>query len=657
MRKIFYLFCFQFFCFSLNAQIGKDNYFPPSPEANALMKINDIPVNYSTGVINNSIPIHIIKLKSLEIPIILSYKSSGLKPSEVASNVGYGWDLSAGGMITQNVVGNSDLHGPGGIMLTNRILPVDRDLKLPGFTPNITLPSPHLIAYRDSLHLPHTDYSLIKDLHQYNIDAQPDIFYYNIPNNGGKFYIAGDNDIKQIPFSKNRIEFANHKFEITDLLGNKYEFNLFTDNINYSNSTSPNTNFNGSSSNFSRTYYLTKIVTAENEEVNFLYENTVKYNLINDTDYTRYYHNFYGETEKTTSYFTENTSKILTKIIVNSNYEINFKFNNFRKDIKGSTQQFAPKTLDVIEISKGTTKDEYFLNYGYFGKALGTYNPYIFEPSEAVGATNFRLKLVSINRKNENPYLFSYHNEAATDRLTDCRDHWGYYNSTCKRYTMSSLFGDFNTTSKDPDLQKTSTNILANIVYPTKGKVEFDYELNDFQGNIEETNFIWVQAAALYSNADESFTGELKTQEVPITIPQYVSVPKIEYNLVSPGNQTSSNMAHVFLYDEHNEIVNFNSKGEGAQTKLSSDLKVLQPGKTYRLVLVAHDTMENQDKYFRINFLIKSSNSLPPNYTNVGGLRIKSIKYFNNANDKLEKQKSFKYTINNQSSGLSQIPQ
>lgn len=659
MNSLIYFIFFLFSLSSLNAQIGKENYFPPSPEANALIKINDIPVNYSTGLISNSIPIHTVKLKSLEIPILLSYKSSGLKPSEIASNVGYGWDLSAGGTIIQNVVGNSDLHGAGSLMMNNLVLPVDRDLKLPGYVPDYISfnPSPKLYAYRDSLHLPHTDYSMIKNLHQNNIDSQPDIFYYQIPAKSGKFYIAGNNDTRQIPFSKNKIEYENYKFKITDIQGNKYEFNTFTDNINYTSATSANPNFISSSSNFSRTYYLTKIVTVANEEVNFLYENTVKYNLINDTDYTKYVHDFYDMVEKTTSYHSEVTSKILTKIIVNSNYEINFKYNKYRKDIQGPLQEFAPKTLDIIEIRDGINKTEYFLKYGYFGKPSGSYNSEVFDSSASVANSNFRLKLISINRNNENPYIFTYHNEAATDRLTDCRDHWGYYNSTCQRYIGNSLFGNFNTISKDPDLQRTMTNILANIQYPTKGKVAFSYELNDFQGKLEDSNFIWEEGPALYSNTDDVFTGELKTQEILITIPEYVSIPRITYNLVSPGGATTTNQAYVTIYDSQNQLVAFSTPGVGLQDFTSNDLKILQRGETYRIVLSSYHTIENQDKFFKISFLIKDSYDLPSNYSKVGGLRIKNIKYFDNINDKLEKQKSFSYSIDNLSSGvLYEIP-
>ncbi|PSD43601.1 hypothetical protein C7E23_16435 [Elizabethkingia anophelis] len=61
----------------------------------------DIPVNYSTGGINYSLPIYTIKLKNIEIPIQLNYRSSGFQINENATSVGLGWDLEIGGSITQ----------------------------------------------------------------------------------------------------------------------------------------------------------------------------------------------------------------------------------------------------------------------------------------------------------------------------------------------------------------------------------------------------------------------------------------------------------------------------------------------------------------------------------------------------------------------------
>jgi len=62
---------------------------PPSPTAASLGKYGNIPVSNYTGIPNISIPLYTIKSGEIELPITLSYYSSGIKVSEEASWVGH----------------------------------------------------------------------------------------------------------------------------------------------------------------------------------------------------------------------------------------------------------------------------------------------------------------------------------------------------------------------------------------------------------------------------------------------------------------------------------------------------------------------------------------------------------------------------------------
>src|SRR5690625_2353394 len=84
--------------------------FPPPPEASALFKSTEILVSNTTGVPAINIPIYEIRLAEMSNPIELRYNSSGIKVDEIASNVGLGWALEAGGMISTMVVGNPDFE-------------------------------------------------------------------------------------------------------------------------------------------------------------------------------------------------------------------------------------------------------------------------------------------------------------------------------------------------------------------------------------------------------------------------------------------------------------------------------------------------------------------------------------------------------------------
>lgn len=83
---------------------------PPSPEAFAYTKYGNTPVSLYTGSADINIPLHTIKGRNIEIPISLSYDASGVKVNQLATWVGLGWNLKAGGVVTRQVNGKPDDH-------------------------------------------------------------------------------------------------------------------------------------------------------------------------------------------------------------------------------------------------------------------------------------------------------------------------------------------------------------------------------------------------------------------------------------------------------------------------------------------------------------------------------------------------------------------
>ena len=649
MKKIFLILFLLKFTFSIS-QNGNENYFPPTPEASTLMKYVDVPVNYSTGATNYSIPIHTIKLKNLNIPITLGYQSSGFKPSEIASNVGLGWEISAGGKIVQNIAGQSDIEkfGPNNNFGN---LPNDRDFKLPAVKNNL---NPRFLVYTqsqlDSLRGPGTDYNRFYDIDQYGTDTKPDLFYYSTPNKSGKFFFGDNFETKQIPFGKEKIIYQGGAggFEIIDVDGTRYIYNLITQNYNWTeNICLKFPKFNGNSNSLSYTFYLARIITVNNETVDFIYD-TVKYSLANDKDYTRYYHSFFGGGEKVTTFYSEITTKVLTKIKVNQDYEIEFLYNNYRKDIKGTANATAPKTLDIIKIKNKNVIDTYNFNYGYFGIQDNEYNSSLFESLALNENSGYRLKLKSVQKIGETPYSFSYYNESPDGRYTISLDHWGYGSAgNGSRYTINTLFNDLGS-PRQPDLEKTKANVLSKITLPTKGEVEFNYELNTCSDcDVSYTNYSWIPFVA-YSNMDDNFSGEWTTNTIPFVVPKNITIPYVKFNLYSPGEATTTNYAIAELYDDQNHPMNFQLTGVPGDNFKPLDGVDLVVGKTYYLVLKSYDTMENENKYVMINFLTSEEVAQP--ITTVGGLRIKNIKT-KDANNYIT-DRSFDYTDNGKSSGV-----
>jgi hypothetical protein len=86
------------------------NISPPSPTVASLMKFEEIPVNNYTGVPDISIPLYSVQSKSPDIALNLSlnYHPASIAVREVASYVGLGWNLMAGGTVSRTVRGLPD---------------------------------------------------------------------------------------------------------------------------------------------------------------------------------------------------------------------------------------------------------------------------------------------------------------------------------------------------------------------------------------------------------------------------------------------------------------------------------------------------------------------------------------------------------------------
>ncbi|MGG5209238.1 DUF5977 domain-containing protein [Chryseobacterium sp. MIQD13] len=83
--------------------INKNTPNVTTPDLTRFLRYNDFPNVEFIGATNIEVPIYSIKLNDLEIPIKLTYNTKGNKVSEIASNVGLGWMLTANGNISKQV--------------------------------------------------------------------------------------------------------------------------------------------------------------------------------------------------------------------------------------------------------------------------------------------------------------------------------------------------------------------------------------------------------------------------------------------------------------------------------------------------------------------------------------------------------------------------
>ncbi|MGB3801845.1 MAG: hypothetical protein WA952_18650 [Lewinella sp.] len=223
----------------------------PAPNAAALGKYGDIPVSYFTGVPNVDIPITTVQEGPLSLPISLSYHASGVRVNEMASWVGIGWSLNAGGLITRTIQGLADEVGSSvGYYHTGSTL---------------SLGSPGSAGYAQTL----------ASLAGGSRDGEPDLFSFNAAGLSGKFYIDKDKNIQLVPKQDLKIELQGGSsfdgFIITTTDGTRYIFGKVP---GASTLVQEKSMTSGEGVSTTTSWYLMKIETADKlYYINFSYVN------------------------------------------------------------------------------------------------------------------------------------------------------------------------------------------------------------------------------------------------------------------------------------------------------------------------------------------------------------------------------------------------
>jgi len=426
---------------------------PTSPEASALGKFGDIPVGLYTGVPNITAPLYTLKIKDFELPISLTYNSSGIKVEELAPNTGLGWALNAGGTISCSVNGMKDFL-PGGFAS-----PVLGDDYLPPYILN-----PDNLAYDNNQNGGGSVYQFAKRAADGTIDTQPDLFYYSIPGASGKFYIDQQRQIHPIPFSAIKItyNFTAGSFSIIDEGGRIFTF-ATTDGSSLGNNCGPPI-VNG-------TNYLTKIQLPSGDIINFTYD-PVNYSYDVQPTMSRKtlvpgYNGYETFDCNNIANHTINMNGVrLSAITSTAGHNIKFVYKNNRADLPGT------QSLDSLVIRNADkTLYQYAFNYGYFGD-VGS------------GPNYCRLKLTSIVNQNGAKYTLSYNETIpVVSRLSFAQDHWGYFNGKTSNNTLLPIepdYGFFDGANREIDSAYSQMAVLKQITYPTGGYSKFNYEQNDY---------------------------------------------------------------------------------------------------------------------------------------------------------------------------------
>lgn len=137
---------------------------PLSSGQSSVIQSVDYPVAYSLGQAALTIPLYTVKQGDLEVPITLSYQGSGIKVDEIASPVGLGWTLNAGGSVVRQINGSVDTTPNKG-----SIASMNASGSSSGGTGEVTL---------------------TQAINAITGDAFRDKYYYGFPGGGGNFIIG-----------------------------------------------------------------------------------------------------------------------------------------------------------------------------------------------------------------------------------------------------------------------------------------------------------------------------------------------------------------------------------------------------------------------------------------------------------------------------------
>lgn len=174
---------------------------------------------------------------------------------------------------------------------------------------------------------------------------------------------------------------------------------------------------------------------------------------------------------------------------------ISFPTGSIQFQVSARTDVDGAQKLDQVQLLDpgGSTVRTWNLDYSYFDASGVTGNGYgYFTPTDngsysAATVSNQRLKLLDVRQDDGGVYTFLYNATSLPKKNSFATDYWGFYNGQLTNTTfipnpaalgLASLGNNGN--NKDASLSSNKACILEGIQYPTGGKVQFEYELNEF---------------------------------------------------------------------------------------------------------------------------------------------------------------------------------
>jgi len=441
----------------------------PSPEAAALFRFQDYPIDHSTGVPQINIPLYEVKSGSLSVPINISYHASGRKVSDLDGPISLGWSLNAGGSVSRTVYGSVDF----------------------GTYP---FPSPLLLNINNS-----SDLAYLEQINHFDKnnppvnpgnwkDSEYDIFSYYFGGSSGKFFFKDNGGVKTPallpykPYVITPVYTQSGGLTEIDILDDKGVSYKFVGNGYY----------NSSYGNVYTEFTLMQIVSADKTDIiSFVYEGFIQNRTSISQSETLMDKQSFPAAQMLTQpppYNVEQTNQ--DKYQISRLTEIHFKQGKVIFNLVSGSDK-----VDNIQI---------FDNNNVIIKSIQL-NRSFLDSSPETGNNTYKLDGLVFKDKLGNVvenYAFDYYPDYFPGNNTNgfnvrYRDWWGYYNASGQtemvpyyqnlEYIDGGPLATYTlgnpSYNRDPYLPGLESGVLKKITYPTGGSSEFIYEHNKYMSN------------------------------------------------------------------------------------------------------------------------------------------------------------------------------
>ncbi len=483
------------------------NYVPPTPNNASLFKSTEYPISLSTGSMNVSVPVYSFSKNSLNLSIDFNYQTQGIRVEEIASNVGLGWSLNAGGVIMRQIRGTPDDYSPQGYM----------------YLGNNQNPTGQEFQYANNAK-----------------DSEQDIFNFSFPGGSGKFILKASGEPILFGQRKLKVEVSTgntgtltniSSFVITDENGIRYTYDILETTYTTISPLLP------SYFNYVSAWHLKKIENVfTNESIIFNYSTAnVVYKTRNAQTLKRRVmlidqhptpntpiNVSVGSNEN--PQYNEikdiNTTGVrITSITLPDNSEIQFQYSSQKRADVGN--DYALTQINILNDNDALVK-AFKLTQDYIDDQ-GIVQSYSSVPPDETqypyGRSNIRMRLtevqeLSFNQTANPPYKFEYDNSfRLPDRFSPKQDHWGYYNGEKNTagdiivsravYRNSLGYQLLDGADRIPDPNAVKAASLKKVTYPTGGYLQLDYEINQ-AGDGKLIDSTLKQYAVLIANPEGS---------------------------------------------------------------------------------------------------------------------------------------------------------